>query len=211
MKTQKAVAAVLCAVAGLAVARCGEPARTPTSSSGPVVSIPLPRPSATAMPAPTPGPTPSPGGGTSGLPPGMVCDPTPPPLYRFHVKIHSGDNAGRLVLDSKPLVVSVDRYCERVGFGDWKFCDTRVEGDPQRVACDYLVAGRAADTGRWGPTWSYGDQLCSSATGSCNNHSTNQFMAIAKANGTYAACAGDAWPVAANGTRCAELEVKNIR
>ena len=117
------------------------------------------------------------------------------------------DNLGRLVLDSKPLVVNVDGYCDRVGFGDWKFCDTRPEGDPQRVACDYLVTGKSTETGRWGPTGYYGEQLCSSATGSCNLHPSNQFMAIAKASGTYSACASESWPVAANGMRCGEIQV----
>ncbi len=211
MEIRRVTAAVACAAAGFVLAQCGEPARTPTTASGPVISLPLPRPSATPTPAPTPGPTPSPGGGTPGLPAGMVCDPTPPPLHRFHAKVHSRDNAGRLVLDSKPIVVNVDGYCDRVGFGDWKYCDTRPEGHPQRAACDYLVAGRAPETGRWGPSWTFGGQPCSSATGSCANHSTNQFMTIAKANGTYVACASDDWPVAASGTRCGEIEVKDIK
>jgi hypothetical protein len=204
MNARKLILVVLCVGAGLELARCGSSASTPTSAPTPIVTIPQPSPTASPSPSPTSSPTP---GGSSGLPAGMVCSPTPPPLYRMHVKVHSKDNLGRLVLDSKPLVMNVNGYCDRVGFGDWKFCDTRPEGDPQRVACDYLVTGRAQDTGRWGPTWYYGDQLCSSVTGSCNTHPSEQFMAIAKASGTYAACAAESWPVAANGMRCAEIAV----
>jgi hypothetical protein len=125
----------------------------------------------------------------------------------MHVKVHS-NSGGRIVLDSKPLVANIDHYCDRVGFGDWKFCDTRPEGDAQRVACDYLVTGKAEDTGRWGPTWFYGKDLCSYAPDKCANHQTEQFMAVAKAPGTFEACAAEGWPVASDGTRCGTLEVK---
>jgi hypothetical protein len=125
----------------------------------------------------------------------------------MHVKVHSTDG-GRIVLDSKPLVVNVDHYCDRVGFGDWKFCDTRPEGDPQRVACDYLVTGKAEDTGRWGPTWFYGRDLCADFPDSCANHPSEQFMAIAKAKGTYEACAAEDRPVDKTGTRCGTIDIK---
>jgi hypothetical protein len=178
---------------GLIVATCGGTPAIPTSP-------PTPPP---ATPTPTPSPTPTPGG----LPPGMVCSPTPPPLLRMHLKVHS-DDGGRIVLDSKPLVVNVDNYCEKVGFGNWKFCDTRPEGDAQRVACDYLVTGKAEDTGRWGPTWFYGSDLCSYFPDDCANHPSEQFMAIARSKGTYEACAEEAWPVAGTGTRCGTIEIK---
>jgi hypothetical protein len=126
----------------------------------------------------------------------------------MHLKIHDDSSSERQVLDSKPLVANVDHYCDRVGFGDWKYCETRPEGHAERVACDYMVTGKAEDTGRWGPTWYYGAGLCASSPGKCANHSTEQFMAIAKAKGTYEACAAEDWPVASNGTRCGTLEIK---
>jgi hypothetical protein len=138
----------------------------------------------------------------------MTCDPTPPPILRMQLKVHAADDPERIVLDSKPVVVNVDHYCDRVGFGDWKFCDTRPEGNPQRVACDYLVTGKAEDTGRWGPTWFYGYDLCSDFPDSCTNHPTEQFMAIAKAKGTFEACASEGWPVSSKGTRCGTIEMK---
>ena len=178
---------------GLALSYCGSGSSSPTTNPAPIVS-----------PTPTPVPTPTPG---SGLPPGMTCNPTPPPILRMHVKIHI-DSGGRTVLDSKPQVPNIDHYCDRVGFGDWKFCDTRPEGDAQRVACDYMVTGKAEDTGRWGPTWFYGNDLCSAAPDKCANHQTEQFMAVAKAPGTFEACAAESWPVAPDGARCGAFEVK---
>ena len=184
------LASGICAAALMSI-QCGG-ASTPTEGPTP--------PSGT--PTPTPTPTPS-----TGLPPGMTCNPTPPPILRMHLKVHD-DSGDRKVLDSKPLVANVDDYCDRVGFGSWKFCDTRPEGHPEREACDYLVVGKAEDTGRWGPTWFYGSDLCAYFPGDCANHPNNQFMAVAKAKGTYEACAAEGWPVAANGTRCGTIEIK---
>jgi hypothetical protein len=97
---------------------------------------------------------------------------------------------GRNILDSKPQVENVDGYCGKVGFDSRAvFCDTRLEGDPQRVACDYLAMGKAKDTGRWGPTWFYEGMPCEQAGQACSNHPDNQFMAVAKADGEFAACA----------------------
>ena len=183
-------------IAALTLVQCGASSSSPTGNPTPVAAVPTPAPTPTATPTPS-----------SGLPAGMTCDPTPPPILRMQLKVHD-DSGDRKVLDSKPLVENVDHYCDRVGFGDWKFCDTRPEGDPQRVACDYLVTGKAEDTGRWGPTWFYGSDLCSYFPNSCANHPTEQFMAIAKAKGTFEACAAESWPVASTGTRCGTIDIK---
>jgi hypothetical protein len=126
---------------------------------------------------------------SNGLPAGMVCNPTPPPVLYVKVKMHAyGGN--RNVLDSAPQVANVDDYCSRAGMGNNVFCFTRPEGDLQRVACDYLATGKAKDTGRWGPTWYYEGRPCSQEpqTVGCSNDPDNQFMAIAKGDGEYAAC-----------------------
>jgi hypothetical protein len=136
----------------------------------------------------------------------MTCNPTPPPLLWVAVKFHA-DETDRIVLDSKPVVPNIDHYCDRVGFGDWKYCDTRPEGNLERVACDYLAMGQAADTGRWGPTWYYEGELCSSQSTKCANHPTNQFMAIAKAKGVYEACVAADRRVAADGYPCGRFPV----
>jgi len=184
------------AAAGMLLARCGSNSSSPTAGPTPAVIVSSPSPSST----PTPGTS-------SGLPAGMVCSsPTPPPLLRMSLKIHAGEPR-RFVLDSKPLVVNENGYCDKVGFGDWKFCETRPEGDPQREACDYLVTGKAQDTGRWGPTWYYENAPCASFPGVCGNHGSNQFMAIAKEEGEYRACAAEGWPLAHDGTRCGAIQI----
>jgi len=110
---------------------------------------------------------------------------------------------GRWLLDSKPLVEDMNGYCQKVGFGSAKYCETRLEGDLQREACDALAVGKAKDTNRYGPTWTYNDKPCISAGApgnGCINHDTNQFLAVAKGAGNYLACAADDVP--ALGDRC---------
>jgi hypothetical protein len=163
---------VLGAAAAAVVVQCGG---SPSSPSGP--QTPPPTTTTTTLPS-------------NGLPAGMVCDPTPPPVLYVLTKMHAfgGD---RNILDSAPQVTNVDGYCGKVGFDPrQKFCFTRPEGDLQRVACDYLATGRAKDTGRWGPTWYYEGRPCAPAgqAGPCQNDPDNQFMAIAKADGEFAAC-----------------------
>jgi hypothetical protein len=167
--------------------------------SDPPTVNPTPRPT----PIPTPTPTPTPAGIV--LPTGMTCSPTPPPLMRMQIKIHSNDG-GRVVLDSKPVVKNVDDYCHRVGLGSGKYCDTRAEGHLERVACDYLATGKATDTDRWGPNWIGEGKPCGAEFSNCGNHPDNQFMAIAKGHGEFKACAADNAPVATDGERCGIFE-----
>lgn len=169
------------------LSQCGSSASTPTSGPTPVVGGSTPLPASTGIV----------------LPAGMTCSPTPPPLLRMQLSV-ANDHGDGVVLDSKPLVPNIDHYCDRVGFGDWKFCDTRPEGDPQRVACDYLATGKA-DNGRWGPTWIGEGKPCGADFSLCALHPENQFLAIAKGKGEFKACASDLAPVAANGDRCGTL------
>lgn len=169
-------------------------------------------PSTPQPPTPTTAPSPTPTSPPAGivLPPGMVCDPTPPPLLGIKAAMWRGHGEG-WVLDSNPIVPNVDGYCDRVGVGDWQFCPTRPEGDPQREACDYLAIGQASDTGRWGPTWTIDGKPCD-GTGSCVNHPDNQFKAIAKGPGRYEACASPLARVYTGnspypGSRCGAVEV----
>jgi len=171
------------------------------SSSGPT---PVPTP---VIVAPTPTPTPTPKAAPA-LPAGMVCsEPTPPPILRMNVKIH-GYEGNRIVFDSKPIVPNTDGYCDKVGFGDWKYCDTRPEGTPQRAACDYLAAGYSEEAGRWGPTWYFNGKLCGTDPTQCANHPSEQFMTIGKAPGIYEVCASDLVKVAPGGSRCGTYELK---
>ena len=184
----------LCAVA---LARCGGGGSSPTQ----------PAPSSPPVANPTPTPTPTP---ANTLPPGMTCNPTPPPLYGIKVGVFD-NSSSRVILDSKPLVVNVDNYCERVGTGGstQKFCDTRLEGTAERYACDYLAVGKSAQTGRWGPTWTWNGKPCDGDNfTSCANHQENQFMAIAKTTGHFEACAAPDVPVSPEGSRCGARDIK---
>ncbi len=146
------------------------------------------------------------------LPAVMICDPTPPPLYGISVKVWEPSIPTRWIIDTNAQVINVDHYCGRTGQPDNTFCLTRPEGDPQRVACDYLAVGQAADTGRWGPSWLFDGKPCDMPghpTGApCANDPNNQFRAIAKGSGNFQACAS---PLArvdqTQGSRCGSRDV----
>ena len=180
---------VIAAVAAISLAALGS-----CGKSTPAQPAPVP------TPVPTPAPTPTPTL-ASQLPPGLVCDPTPPPLYGLRLKEHNATT-----LDSRPQVINVNGFCGKAGFDpNAKFCYTRDEGDPQATACDYLAVGKASDTGRWGPTWSVDGQPCAQ-NGACTNHPDNQFLVIVRGNGKYLACVSDQVPVSTEparpGARC---------
>ncbi len=137
----------------------------------------------------------------------LACFPTPPPLYGIYVKVQQ-DSGSRKTLDSRPQVINMDGYCERVGFSGF-FCFTRKEDDPQAQACDYMAVGKAADTGRYGPTWTWDGKLCTSTEESvvgCRNHPDNQFLVIVKGEGEFSACAAPEIPLSQDekrpGSRC---------
>jgi hypothetical protein len=186
------VIAMLAAVSLTALSSCG-------GSSSPAQPVPVPTPTPTPVPTPTPTLA-------SQLPAGLVCDPTPPPLYGLRLKQHNART-----LDSRPQVINMNDFCGRAGFDPGsKFCFTRPEGDPQSVACDYLAVGRAADTGRWGPTWSWNGQPCGPNSG-CTNHPDNQFLAIMNADGVFLACVSPQVPLSTDpvrpGTACGICKV----
>ena len=167
----------------------------------PTPAQPVPVQTSTPTPAPTPTPTLA-----SQLPAGMVCDPTPPPLYGLRLKQHNART-----LDSRPQVIDVNGFCGKASSDpNAKFCFTRQEGDPQSVACDYLAVGKASDTGRWGPTWTWNGEPCS-ANGGCTNHPDNQFLVLMNANGTYLACVAPEVPLSTDparpGSRCGVCKV----
>lgn len=195
MTTRTAVSILGVALVLGVVIQCGG-GSSPTSSPTPVPTL---------SPTPTPTATPS-----NVLPSGLVCSPTPPPLYGMPIKVHAG-TPDRAVIDSKPIVINVDNYCERATGIGGKYCETRLEGDPQRVACDYLAVGKASDTGRWGPRWYFNGQPCDGPNAaSCLNHPTEQFLAIGKANGRFEACAADDVPVWPDGgSRCGLCILEN--
>lgn len=167
-------------------------------SCGGSPASPTPTPTPTPVPTPTPTPTPTPSATDPNSP--VYCVPSPPPLYSFRIKVFA-DNGYRQLLDSTPQVKD-KTYCGAIGLpGD--ICVVRTEGDPQAVTCGNLIAGRAKDTGRYGPTWYKADRhpkdtgnfgaLCRPTTDTsdglgCRNHETNQFLVWAYGPGYYTGC-----------------------
>ncbi len=179
------------------LACCGQVAQTPAPLPDAVSFIPIapaPHPTATPTPVPlsedplpaNPAPgTPDGGGG------GSCGPPAPPPLADFGISFYSrqGD---QVTLDSTPLVGPDQAYCREIGYTDGRsFCPVRGEGSPDRLACEAVIVGSAADTGRIGPTWSANGRPCndSGASGSCANHPTNQFKVYVFGAATVRACA----------------------
>lgn len=64
-------------------------------------------------------------------------------------------------------------------------------------------------TGRWGPTWYYNRGPCigpSDAPG-CEDDPTDQFEALARGDGEFAACAAAGIPVESYGSRCGTIDL----
>lgn len=186
MKSKYFCTLALAFVGGL-VSSCGSSSSTSSSPNPPTATLP-PAPGPTPVPTPTPNPFLA------------ACGtPTPPPLYGMKLKIHI-DNGYRKQLDSKPIVANIDGYCAKVGFSaSAHYCETRPEDNIQREACDGLVVGKAEDTGRVGPTWTWDGNPCYAEgdTGGqpgCVNMD-NQFLIVAKGPGEYLACASEDWPL----------------
>jgi len=180
-----------------------QPSSPPSSGilTVPIPAIPLSNPKTTPTPAsPTPDPTPqpSPTPNTPGPDPtpdpdpdppnsGGCGKPTPPPVSRMKAKVHLKGSRGS-TLDSTPLVGPDGGYCAKIGFTDGRsYCPVRPEGAPDREACEAKVVGRAADTGRPGPTWTRNGKLCNGQD--CENHPDNQYLLLAYKTGSYEACA----------------------
>ncbi len=185
------------ALATLAVA-CheGQPTRSelPAASSSLIPEVPAPQPSATPTPEATPDDPlpaiPGTGGGGDGES-GSCGAPAPPAVSRINVKIYNASN-DRVTLDSTPQVGPNWEYCKAIGYTDGRsYCPVRPDGHPERLACEAARVGRAADTGRVGPTWTANGQPCAGVGpgASCVNHGSNQFFVLAYGSGTFRACA----------------------
>ena len=157
------------------------PSATTPILGAPSKPSPSPDPNATPTPDPSASPTPDPGDAAG------CGSPLPPALSSINVKIHQRGGNGWL-LDSTPLVGPDAAYCAKIGFTDGRsVCPVRMEGDPQRSACELYVTGRARDTGRNGPTWSVDGSSCTGRP-VCENSPDNQYQVIAYKGGTYSAC-----------------------
>lgn len=159
------------------------PNPTPTPIFGAPAPKATPTPEPTAQPSPGSTPSPSPSAGSGGC-----GSPTPPALSRINVTVHlRGGEAW--VIDSTPIVGPDLGYCATIGFTDGRsFCPVRLEGNPERGACELYVTGRAADTGRPGPTWYLDGSFCTGPASGCANHPENQYQVLAYRGGLYRAC-----------------------
>ncbi|MBL8922567.1 MAG: hypothetical protein JNJ54_27190 [Myxococcaceae bacterium] len=131
---------------------------------------------------------------------GQCLAPAPPRLDQMAAVVHIRGPT-RITLDSTPKVC--DRtYCSRIGFTDGRSCcPPRPEGHPDVEPCNEAIVGRARDTGRVGPTWTFNGERCGpQGPGNCDNHPTNQFLLFVYGPGRARACGN------LNGV-CGEVEV----
>ena len=164
------------------------PAPPPSGgASEPVLGSP------SSTPAPEPEATPEdPPSDTATQPAASGCGaPEPPELGKMKIVVHlRGPNSW--TLDATPLVGPDPEYCAEIGFTDGRaHCPVRPEGHPEREACETLVVGVAADTGRPGPTWRRNGSLCTGQASGCENDTENQYLVKAFSSGMYTACARD--------------------
>jgi hypothetical protein len=131
-----------------------------------------------------------------GAPPsGSGCGkPYPPQISRFNSKIN-GKGKEYYTLDSTAIVGPNGAYCLEIGYTDGRiFCPVRIEGSPERIACETWRVGYAKDTGRPGPTWILKTNAdpaghhCTGPASGCENHPTNQYNLWAYSGGTYVMC-----------------------
>jgi hypothetical protein len=129
---------------------------------------------------------------TADMPPaGSGCGrPYPPPVSRFNVKVHLRAKE-YYTLDATPIVGPDTEYCAAVGYTDGRsLCPVRPEGAEDRGPCEAWRVGRAADTGRLGPTWTVADGVfCTGPESGCTNAPDNQYQLRVYRSGTYQACA----------------------
>ena len=160
-------------------------APNPNPTATPILGAPAPKPTPTPPTPeeePEPSPTPSPADGSG------CGNPLPPPLSALNVKVHIR-GAEAWILDSTPLVGPDAAYCAKIGFTDGRaMCAVRPEGHPEREACELYVTGRAADTGRPGPTWYFGGRFCTGRSSGCENSAENQYQLRAFESGVFKAC-----------------------
>ena len=166
-------------VAAVPTPEPSNPAGTPVFGTAPKAS---PTPPTDATPEPSSTPPPAEGSGECG-------SPLPPELSQINVKIHQRGNEA-WILDSTPLVGPDTAYCAKIGFTDGRsFCPVRPEGNPERVACELYVTGRATDTGRPGPTWSSpSGGPCTGRASGCENTADNQYQLRIFQGGVFRAC-----------------------
>ncbi len=179
---------LVCIAASVSLVRCG--AGTPTAAPTPIVT-----------PTPLPTPTPDPN-----IPPvGSGCgQPYPPPITRFNIKVMY-KLTEYYVVDSTPLVGPDIKYCLSAGFSDGRsICPVRLEGAPDREACEVWRSGTAKDTGQPGPTWTRTDK----ATGVTSYCSGADAPCVRSGPFTVHAFKGGLYEVCTEAGACAQVQVE---
>ena len=152
---------------------------------------PTPTPAATTAPTARPSPTPNAFAAGCGNPLPDLAD-----MYGFAVKVQLEPSPRKKILNASPLVRNAD-YCAQVGFSG-NFCETRIETQSSRAACDHYLSG-LSDQGGPGPTWYQqinGRLLrCPGADSAgdaphCQLKPENQYLLDVFAPGHYVACGG---------------------
>jgi hypothetical protein len=114
--------------------------------------------------------------------------PYPPPVTRFSCTVHLRSPEYD-TLDSTPLVGPDVAYCAAIGYTDGRsFCPVRLDGAPDRYACEIWRVGNADDTGYPGPTWTKVDAgYCTGPSSGCQVAPGNPFKLWVYAGGPYKA------------------------
>jgi hypothetical protein len=157
-------------------------------SDGPTTAT---TPTPTAAPTATPTATPNPFAAACGSPLPNIAD-----MYGFGIKVQLEPGVRKKILNANPFVRN-DEYCAAVRLGG-RFCETRLETDPGRVACDHYITG-ISDEGGPGPIWYQvvngrnlrcgGLKLPGDAPG-CSLKPENQYLLDVHLPGKYIACGG---------------------
>jgi hypothetical protein len=174
-----AVVSFIAAAVAVACGSGGNPAEPPTT---PVAA-------ATATPVPTAAPSAF----------AVACGsplPNTSELYGFGIKVQLEPSVRRKILNANPYVKNAS-YCASVGFGG-QFCETRIETEPSRVACDHYMTG-LSDAGGPGPNW-YQEidgqrKRCGGGTvpgdaPDCRLKPENQYLLDVFGPGKFVACGG---------------------
>lgn len=126
-----------------------------------------------------------------GLPaPGSGCGwPYPPPISRMNCKLHLY-GPDYYTLDSTAIVGPDGAYCADAGFTDGRaLCPVRPPDSPERIPCETWIVGTAKDTGKPGPTWTFGNgQYCTGPASGCEHHPTDPYGLLVYKSGTYTVC-----------------------
>ncbi len=120
-------------------------------------------------------------------PVGSGCGrPFPPPLFKIACRdyLNAGDHH---VIDSTPQV-NDSNYCRSIGYTDGRgLCAVRMDGAPDRKACEDWIVGTAKDTGLPGPTWTRVSDgaFCTGKESGCMHSPDSKYQLWVYEHGTY--------------------------